>query len=105
MPKYLRITDKMIETVADDPKRLIWYGPCGYWTDDWDKLSPTAIPCCPHCNTPGYEVEAGEWWENAKVHEKIHPKYVKFLNVVKERCLSSISIVQYYEDWLEEQKT
>ena len=72
----MRTLDKSGNRVkADDPKRMLWYGPCGFWTDDWDKLKVTPIPCCPHCGSPGFQIEYSKWDSGAEVFERTHPRY------------------------------
>lgn len=49
------------QTKHNDPTRLVWFGPCGYWTDDWSHL-PTPgggfkMPICPLCGAPGFQQE------------------------------------------------
>jgi len=70
----------------------VWYGICGYWTDDWSALSSTppdakghGIPCCPVCGAVGFMEDAQTWWANVDAYEagavegrpdvKPHPGY------------------------------
>jgi len=86
-------------TISTDPKRLIWYGPCGHWTDDWravdartspdsialtgpggKKITASGPPICPKCKCPGFQCQFGPWWESAKKYEiNGHPGYTKKL--------------------------
>ena len=75
MSKY---QNKKGYTTADDPTRLIWYGPCGHWTDEWDLLSntPNGIPICPKCKSPGYQTTAQHWFAQIDAYEEdSHPGY------------------------------
>lgn len=106
MPKYLN--DDGVEVPADYSTRLVWYsasGLCGYWTDDWDRISTAdGIPCCPSCACPGMKCTAEEWFNGAKGFEEAnHPRYVEFVNVSKENCgkpSKAPSYLQRYKDWL-----
>jgi hypothetical protein len=93
MPRYLTVNGHNAN--KDDPQRLVWYGRCGYWTDDWGKLAKTAstiassgIPCCPKCGIVGMQCSAGDWESGAKEYDKKEPGYLKFLNDSKENCLA-----------------
>lgn len=106
MPKILDITGK--STDRANPKRLLWYGMCGYWTDDWDKLKKNGgIPCCPNCRSVGMQIEAGKWEEGAKkFEEEGHPLYTEFVAAEKELCHSPqrSNFLQRYETWMKERK-
>jgi hypothetical protein len=84
-------------TYPDDPNRLIWYGMCTYWTDDWDHVAGGSgvIPHCPSCGSPGFQTTAHDWWHGAVrfeaegrkgFSEGPHPGYVEFLGSVREVC-------------------
>lgn len=76
-------------TSHDDPNLAMWYGPCGYWTDDWAKLTTfgPGIPCCPKCGSPGFQTTAKAWLSGATRFEgEGHPGYRAFVNWMKERC-------------------
>ena len=64
-------------TMADDPKRFLWHGVCGCWTDEWDLLSQTdaGIPICPNCGCPGFQTTAEAWDEGVAIYEKTKPGY------------------------------
>lgn len=77
-----------------DPNRMLWYSAgCGYWTDDWDRVTPKendqgfSIPRCPECHRPGFETEADKWERGAAEHDAAEPGYAAFLNANKEKCL------------------
>lgn len=87
MAKFVTENGKIVS--ADDPKRAIWYGRCGFWTDDWDLLSKfgPGIPCCPKCNCPGYICTAGEWLDSAKKYDESGEKgYLECLVGNKGKC-------------------
>ena len=86
MPKYC--TERGIIVTADNPDRTIWYGQCGYWTDDWDLLKKVGpgIPCCPKCGTPGFIDSAINWLSGAEKYDEKEPGYFKCLNASKEKC-------------------
>ncbi len=77
-------------TTADDPKRLIWYGPCRYWTDDWSKVAlrgESGIPCCPKCGAPGFQTDAADWDQAVRTHEADrHPGYAAAIAAGREVC-------------------
>lgn len=92
-------------TTADDPSRMIWYGMCGYWTDNWDSIGKvgSGIPCCPECLCPGCQVESKEWDEGAAAFQaKGNPGYVAFLADQKEQCHDEdgLTMIQRYKAWL-----
>lgn len=73
----------------DDPGRLLWYGPCFFWTDNWDLVCPTGhgIPRCPACGAPGFQIAYSDWMRQAEEYEhKGHPGYVEWMNANKEKC-------------------
>jgi len=77
------------ELSADDAQRGVWYsaGQCGYWTDDWSKLSDVGgIPCCPECHMLGMQIEYQKWIDGATKYAKDHPGYVEFCLSHKEIC-------------------
>lgn len=69
-PEYVKL-DTGDQTTADDPERGLWYGQCGYWTDNWSKLvlMGPGIPCCPGCGSPGFQITAREWFDGVKKYE------------------------------------
>lgn len=91
MSKFLRRDGT--PTTVDDQSRELWYAAnerCGYWTDDWSKLSThhRGIPCCPECGCVGMEGSAEEWFASAREFEKDdHPRYQEYLDSSKEKCL------------------
>lgn len=90
-------------TTADDPKRMLWYGPCGYWTDNWHLVATQSIPCCPTCGAVGFQGTFEEWMNGAKRFQADgHPAYVNFLNAAKEKCGSGVGFIARYEQWLKE---
>jgi hypothetical protein len=92
------------ETVEyNDPRRGIWYSACGcgYWTDDWSKLSyagKTSIPCCPSCGAVGMQTNAKNWFSGAVEFENSgNQQYVKFLENHKECCqIDELSFFERY---------
>ena len=92
-------------TTADDPKRIMWYGPCGYWTDDWSRLSVPAhgIPQCPICETPGCRISVKEWNDAVASYQSAgHPGYAAFYADQKEQCHDEdgLTMMQRYKEWL-----
>lgn len=89
--------DSSIEDVQKtDPDRLIWYGPCLYWTDNWDMVwvSPLRIPVCPVCHAPGFQMTYREWMDGAErfAKETNQPGYPEWLLSVKEQCCPDTSM-------------
>lgn len=84
------------KTTDSDPNRLCWYGPCMYWTDNWNALSssPTGIPCCPYCGTVGFQITHQEWMNGAIrfAAETDQPGYPKWLLDIKEVCSPEMSM-------------
>ena len=90
-----------------DSSKLIWYGLCGFWTDDWDSLKSTEhkIPCCPKCGTVGMQTEAKPWFQGAQKYDKEgHPNYHKFLLDNREICFAHNSPRGFLEAYEESQK-
>lgn len=89
-------------TNADDPKRAIWYGSCGYWTDDWDKLKKvgSGIPCCPICSCVGYQTTYLLWQTSIDKHKEKYKGYNKFIEGLKERCFHPSAFNNEYSKWL-----
>lgn len=103
IPRY--ICDKG-DTEGNNPERWIWYGVCGYWTDDFNKL-PVAmgrIPTCPTCHTVGFQCEASDWEMGAEEFDRTNPDYKTFLNDNKEKCFSGIGCMQAYRKWRHNKK-
>lgn len=89
-------------TTADDPDRGIWYGLCTYWTDDWAKVASGGIPCCPVCESPGFVIDAGEWFDDASQFEANgNPRYVEFVKQSKEQCRKPLRLLEWYRQWLD----
>lgn len=85
-------TESGKSTTHDYPDRLIWYGTrdCSFWTDNFAHLRYfSGIPICPTCHIPGMQTTARVWFDGAKEFQTMHPRYVEFLNYIKERCLKS----------------
>lgn len=61
--RYQRLDGTL--TTEDDPKRGVWYGPCGCWTDNWSLLgkTPEGIPICPNHGCVGFQGDAGRYIE------------------------------------------
>ena len=76
---------------ADSINRSVWWGSCGYWTDDWDKLlSSDSIPVCPECGCPGYYGTADEFLgKGLDAYDHENPGYKDFLFKSKEMCMKS----------------
>lgn len=70
-------------TSAEDPKRSVWWGMCGHWTDDWALLNKKGVPRCPKCNCPGMYGDFGGWWKAAEDHAETHPGYLDELNKLR----------------------
>lgn len=91
MPDYRRI-DNGQKVAANDPNRGIWYGWCGFWTDDWDRVKPQrpdGIPCCPKCGCYGYMAEAHKWESGIPGFVETHPefpRYAEFVEFCKGKC-------------------
>ena len=80
-------TERGERTVADDPNRLIWYGMCGMWTDNWHKVDCRGVPHCGVCGAPGFQITADKWLgEDLEKYEKTHPGYKDELMKKKEFC-------------------
>lgn len=97
----------------DDPARMVWYGYCTYWTDDWDKLkldldyhsNEIGMPLCPCCGAPGFQMAAGRWFAGASTFQAMgNPGYVSFVENTKEQCVvpRPKSSVEWYRQWLKE---
>lgn len=108
MPKYVNSDGDVVS--AEELSRQVWCsasGICGYWTDDWDKLNTHGkhgIPCCPHCGCVGMQSSAKSWFEGAVEFEKQNPRYMEFLDVVKETCAKvsqGPSFLTRYKLWAE----
>lgn len=82
------VDEKGTPVSAESLERTIWYGQCGYWTDDWDKTVRigSGIPACPKCKTPGFICVAREWFIGAEAFDKKEPGYLAFLRTHKEKC-------------------
>ena len=80
-------------TTCDDPERMIWYGPCMYWTDDWTKVADRGIPCCPVCGAPGFQMTYYEWFEGAIRFsmDTEQPGYAQWVESIKETCSPDLS--------------
>ena len=106
MSRYLTLRGD--PTTSDDPQRGIWYaagGTCGYWTDDWSKLSTRGgIPCCPECGCPGMQTIAADWFNVPKEFLKTSPRYDEWLLLSKEQCGHGISFLVRYRDWLKNEE-
>lgn len=101
--KYLKQNGH--HTSHADPQRLVWHGPCTYWTDDWTKLKSigSGIPCCPHCKCPGYQTTYQNWIDSVKNFELEHPRYSEYIELTKETCFGrggGINFLSKYEQWL-----
>jgi hypothetical protein len=89
LPRYQTNSGQV--TTEDDPKRMVWYGLCGYWTDKWDLLkSSGGIPVCPDCRAPGMLTFYQDWEKGAKKYEEANPGYLAYLSSNKESCKKSV---------------
>lgn len=90
MPKFTTRDGKTVQ--SNDPARAIWYGQCGFWTDDWSVpvLVGPGIPACPKCNNVGFICTAGDWDKGAMDLDAKEPGYLKFLNAHKAKCLRDV---------------
>lgn len=80
----------------------VWYGMCGYWTDEWEKLKAageTRIPCCPVCGAVGFQAEIEPWMQGAKDMNAKQPGYLKFLNDNKNKCFRGIGFMKEWEKY------
>lgn len=73
LDKFLNIPRASERQKPSTPPTL-WYGLCGYWTDDWAQLKDTSgdgsgIPCCPFCGAVGFVEEVASWWANVDAYE------------------------------------
>lgn len=96
----------------DDPARMIWYGLCTYWTDDWNHVAGNGVPHCPHCGSPGFIATARDWLEGALKFEAEgregqgepgpKPGYVEFLSSFREVCSGrrGPNTLDSYELWV-----
>lgn len=92
MVKIPRIVDMSGRRVSsDDLSRAIWYGNCGFWTDDWSLLTSfNGIPTCPECGCPGFVGEATIWLgKPLDDYEANHPGYKEFLLSAKNKCFAN----------------
>jgi hypothetical protein len=105
MPDYRTLKDKSTTDADDD--RAIFYGigECGYWTDDWSKLSThRGIPSCPICGNVGRQVTAREFFRGLQDFEdKSNPRYVEFMTKTKESC-DFKRFIRRYPEWLKAQR-
>lgn len=90
MPKY--VTRDGRTAAVTSPERALWYGQCGFWCDDWDKLKLVGpgIPACPHCGVPGFITTAREWDAGAERLDRDEPGYLAFLTAHREKCLRDV---------------
>jgi hypothetical protein len=97
MPRYQNAKGV---TTEEDLHRLVWYGPCGYWTDRWDQLSlfNGQVPCCPKCHAVGFQETLTQWLRGAVDFEATHPRYAEFIVEVKEQCFKGVKAP--YEAWV-----
>lgn len=80
-------TEQGAGTTADDPKRLIWYGVCGMWTDNWHKVAGPGVPHCGGCGSPGFQITADEWLgEGLDKYDAEHPGYKQEFMAKREFC-------------------
>ena len=93
-------------TTAEDQTRVLWYGSCGFWTDDWDLIKTTdgtdgGIPCCPTCGCPGFIITAKQWFVGVeKFQADGHPRYREFIDSIKGKCFGrKADIVEQYQKW------
>ena len=100
MAKYITLDGEV--TTKDDPNRGVWYGPCGYWTDDWNRLArgitTGTIPSCPICHVPGFQIPYKEWISGAQKYEREgNLRYVEYLERIKQFCTRKASMLKIYE--------
>lgn len=98
MVKHLNIEGERV--CFDEPERLIWYGNCGFWTDDWDKVSKNEIPCCPHCGVVGFQMTWTKWKKEIKEFNKNNPQYLEFMLFHQEQCLPGNTTIEKYKKWV-----
>ena len=78
--------------------KMIWYGLCTYWTDDWDTLNLKGIPACPECENPGFQMTVQEWNEGiAKYEVPDNPGYAVFITELKEKCHGKTTLSELWE--------
>lgn len=84
---------------ADDPDRLVWFGDCGYWTDNWELLYKSGMiqPSyhCPRCNAKLHSFSASIWDEGVENWNSDYPGYDKWINDNKEVCFGNSSEYDY----------
>ena len=103
-------TENGTPTDSHDPARMIWYGPCGYWTDDWTKLASSdgLIPLCPRCGAPGFQTTYGDWIMQARAFEsKGNADYVRYLKCVNGKICPKehgTDAMDSYRTWLRGQR-
>ena len=88
-----------------DPDRVVWYGECLYWTDDWGDFEQESLPRCPHCGAKGWTIKFRYWEKQAKAYEQASPKnacYWQFLRHTKRCCRRGLGIVEAFEKWKNE---
>lgn len=96
-PRFIDASGKIVSRI--NPNKLIWYGRCGYWTDDWNHVDVISIPCCPACHIVGFQIEAYKWFQEAITYERLgHPKYHQFLLDNRELCFKKTGgLITAYE--------
>jgi len=101
-PLYTREDGKHVHSTHE--MRAVWYGVCGYWTDNWNMLRVTMgqIPCCPKCGVPGYITNWTRWLELAKQQS---PLYDEWVLSIKETCYGKQpDLHSKYQAWLSERR-
>lgn len=73
----------------------IVYGARCLWWDSIDKahtLIGSALPCCPHCTSPLFEVSSeAEWWQGVARHEAGgNEGYEAFVRWLRGKCYASM---------------
>lgn len=84
MTKYIKRNGT--PTKSNDPYRMVFCAPCGYWSDDFDKLPQP--PQCPVCETSGFAVTADSFNKGALITERKEPGFCDFIKATKEKCMA-----------------
>lgn len=68
--------------------RIVYGARCTWW-DSIDKIGklPGGLPCCPHCNSPLFEMESEtEWFDSVDRYAQTHPGYREKIEWGRGKC-------------------